>query len=261
MDKKVTFDTQKYEKFRASLSSENCTRGGWITLSDPKIAEIFARSGFDWVLVDLEHSGISLNVAEMHIRILNLLNVISFCRPTFRSSDQMRRMLDAGADGFILPKFHGIEDIEFAVDTVMFPPKGRRGMALHPANGYGRFFDEYLSLHQSGPIIIAQIEDCEGVDGLESIANHRHLDGIFLGPYDLSLSLGCPGDFDSPVFKEAVGRVRKIARKYHKPLGMHVISPEINATQEAIKQGYNFIACSFDTKILSHLSSNLTEGR
>ena len=257
----MAFDTKKFETFRASLASENCTLGGWITLSDPKIAEIFARSGFEWVLVDLEHSGVSINVAEMHIRILNLLNVMSFCRPTFRSSDQMRRMLDAGADGFILPKFHGIEDIEFAVDTLMFPPQGRRGMALHPANGYGLFFDEYLSLHQSGPIIIAQIEDCEGVDGLESVANHRHLDGIFLGPYDLSLSLGCPGDFDSPLFKEAVQRVQKIALTYQKPIGIHVISPETNATKEAIKQGYNFIACSFDTKILSHLSSALVAGK
>ena len=256
MVKQNGFDANKFSRFRTQLQSEQCSFGAWVTLSDSKVSEIYARAGFDWVLVDLEHSALTIHDAECHLRVLNLAGTISLSRPTFRSVDQIRRLLDAGTDGFILPKFHGLEDMKFLLDAAFFPI-GSRGMGLHSANSFGRYFDEYLALHKQGPIVIAQIEDMEGVDRIEEVADHPNLDGIFLGPYDLSLSLNCAGDFDHPKFKNAVSIVKAIAKKYKKPLGMHVILPETEAVKKVISEGYAFAACSLDTKIINDVCSSL----
>lgn len=243
-------DPNKYSLFREKLHSTTPTLGAWITLSDPKIAEIFGTAGFDWVLVDLEHSSISETTAELHIRMLAVSSTLALCRPTTRSVDQMRRMMDAGADGFILPMTHGPEDIDHAVAATRFPPFGKRGMGLHAANQYGHFFDTYYEQQHHHPILIAQIEDSEGIDNLDTIAAHEACDGIFMGPFDLSLSLGCPGAFDDPRFIEAVQNVEAIAQRHHKPLGIHVIDPTRQAVEDAIGKGYQFLSCSLDTKIL-----------
>jgi 2-dehydro-3-deoxyglucarate aldolase len=243
-------NAQKYPEFRKKLRSSTPTLGAWITLSDPKIAEIFGMAGFDWVLIDLEHSGISITTAEQHLRLLSASSATTLCRPTTRSVDQMRRLMDAGADGFILPMTHSVSDIEHAMLATRYPPEGMRGMGLHPANNYGMSFDNYYKQQKHNPILIAQIEDEEGIENLSSIAAHNACDGIFLGPYDLSLSLGCPGDFDNPSFLSAIGKVEKITTKHDKPLGIHVINPIRKDLDSATKKGFQFIACSLDTKIL-----------
>lgn len=251
-------DTQKYPLFRERLISAKPTLGAWITLSDPKISEIFRTAGFDWVLVDLEHSSISITDAELHIRMLSQSSTMAFCRPTTRSVDQMRRMMDAGADGFILPMTHGPEDLDHAANATRFPPHGKRGMGLHAANQYGHAFEEYYEKQKHHPILIAQIEDVEGIDNLDAIAAHEACDGIFMGPFDLSLSLGCPGDFNDPRFVEAVTKVQTIAQRHNKPLGIHVINPTRQDVEEAASKGYHFLSCSLDTKILLDSALALT---
>lgn len=241
---------QKFPDFRKKLRTSTPSLGAWITLSDPKISEIFGMAGFDWVLVDLEHSSISITTAEQHLRLLSNSYAIALCRPTTRSIDQMRRLMDAGADGFILPMTHSIMDIEQAMLATRFQPEGKRGMGLHAANNYGMTFDDYYEQQKHHPILIAQIEDSEGIENLDSIAAHKACDGIFLGPYDLSLSLGCPGDFDNPRYLSAIEKVEKITAKHDKPLGIHVINPKQDDVNGAAKKGFNFIACSLDTKIL-----------
>lgn len=243
-------NTQKYPEFRKKLRSSTPTLGAWITLSDPKIAEIFCMAGFDWVLVDLEHSGISITTAEQHLRLLSASSATALCRPTTRSVDQMRRLMDAGADGFILPMTHSVSDLEHAMLATRFPPEGKRGMGLHAANHYGMAFDNYYEQQKHYPILIAQIEDREGIENLGSIAAHKACDGIFLGPFDLSLSLGCPGDFDNPTFLSAIEKVEKIVAEHDKPLGIHVINPSREDLDGAATKGFQFIACSLDTKIL-----------
>ena len=243
-----------YDMFRDTLRDEKTTPGAWITLSEPKIAEIFGIAGFPWVLIDLEHSGISINAAEQHLRMLSKFNTIKLCRPTTRSTDQIRRLLDAGCDGFIVPMVETAADLEAVELPSNFPPKGNRGMGLHPANGFGHFFDDYVSQQKMSPIIIAQIENAAGVQNLDEILSFPGLDGIFLGPYDLSLSLGSPGDFEAQEFKDAIGEVKRLATEKHVPIGIHAISVDINQYREFCAAGFNFIACSLDTKIMLDVS-------
>ena len=247
----------KYPEFRAKLNDTSPTLGAWITLSDPKIAEIFAAAGFDWVLVDLEHSGISITQAELHLRMLASSSALAFCRPTTRSTDQMRRLMDAGADGFILPMCNSASDLDHAVAATRFAPHGRRGMGLHAANCYSLNFYEYYEMQKHHPILIAQIEDVEGIDNIDAIASHNACDGIFLGPFDLSLSLGCPGDFEHPDFLDALAKVKDAARTHNISLGIHVISPNQKDIAEAAANGFRFMACSLDTKILLEASLNM----
>ena len=247
----------KYPEFRAKLNDATPTLGAWITLSDPKIAEIFGLAGFDWVLVDLEHSGISITQAELHLRMLASSSALALCRPTTLSTDQMRRLMDAGADGFILPMCHSISDLDHAVNATRYAPNGQRGMGLHAANHYGKSFNEYYEMQKHHPILIAQIEDVEGIDNLNAIASHEACDGIFLGPFDLSLSLGCPGDFEHPDFLHSLAKVKDAALKNNIPLGIHVITPNQEEIAKAGANGFQFIACSLDTKILLEASLNM----
>lgn len=248
---------RKYPEFRAKLNDPTPTLGAWITLSDPKIAEIFGMVGFDWVLVDLEHSGISITLAELHLRMLASSSALALCRPTTLSTDQMRRLMDAGADGFILPMCNSVSDLDHAVTATRFAPHGRRGMGLHAANRYGMSFNEYYEMQKYHPILIAQIEDVEGINNLDAIASHDACDGIFLGPFDLSLSLGCPGDFEHPDFLHTLAKVKNAARKHNIPLGIHVITPNQKDVAEAEANGFQFMACSLDTKILLEASLNM----
>ncbi len=248
---------QKYPEFRDKLSSTTPTLGAWITLSDPKIAEIFGAAGFDWVLIDLEHSGISITAAEQHLRMLSASSALGLCRPTTRSIDQMRRLMDAGADGFILPMTHSVDDLEHAAAATRFPPHGQRGMGLHGANLYGLSFDEYYQQQQHHPILIAQIEDVEGINNLEAIATHDACDGVFLGPFDLSLSLGCTGNFEHPDFLDAIATVKEVTSTHNVPLGIHVINPNQEDVVDATEKGFRFMACSLDTKILLETSLNM----
>ncbi len=244
-----------YDRFREVLRQDQTTPGAWITLSDPKIAEVFGISGFPWVLIDLEHSGISINGAEQHLRVLSKFDTIKLCRPTTGGIDQIRRLLDAGCDGFIVPMVENLGDLEAVASFSNFPPDGKRGMGLHPANGFGKYFDDYLSQQRQSPILIAQIENLEGVLNLEEVLSFPGLDGVFLGPYDLSLSLGKPGDFETREFIDAIEKVKRLSAAKNIPIGIHAITTDIDKFREFCDGDFNFIACSLDTKILLDTSA------
>jgi 2-dehydro-3-deoxyglucarate aldolase len=240
----------KYQKFRDSLKNGKSMCGGWVTLSDPKISEIMAVAGFDWVLVDLEHSSIAIDVAELHIRNIKKTDALALCRPTRRDEDQLRRLLDAGADGFILSTLNDPAEIDWATRISRYPPCGERGMGLHAANMYGLHFDSYLAQQRTHPIIIAQIENVAAIKTLDQIVKHPAIDGIFIGPYDLSLSMGIPGDFENPLFTKALESIRQSAAEVNLPVGIHCVDNNIDKFKSVLRDGYQIVGCSLDTKVL-----------
>ena len=159
-------------------------------------------------------------------------------------------MLDAGADGFILSTINEAAELDWATQITRYPPEGERGMGLHAANMYGLHFDDYLIQQRTHPIIIAQIENAKGIKNLDQIVNHASVDAIFVGPYDLSLSLGVPGNFKSAVFEDALGTIRETAARANVPVGIHCIDNNIDSFKQLLLDQYQLIACSLDTKII-----------
>ena len=226
------------------------TVGTWITLAHPSIAEIMALSGFDWIAIDLEHSVITIREAEELIRVINLCGVTSLVRLTSNDPNQIKRVMDAGSCGVIVPMVKSIDDVKQAVDAVKYPPYGKRSVGLARAQQYGRSFDEYLEWQKNQSIVIVQIEHIEAVNNLEAIFSVDGLDGYIIGPYDLSASLGIPGEFDNPIFLNAMERVKKVATDMKMIGGIHIIEPEPDQLKQRIAEGYQFIAYSLDIRMI-----------
>jgi 2-dehydro-3-deoxyglucarate aldolase len=232
------------------IINDNLTVGSWITLSHPAIAEIMAKSGFDWLAIDLEHSVITIREAEELIRIISLCNVTPLVRLTSNNPNQIKRVMDAGSHGIIVPMVNTPEDAENAVNAVKYPPLGKRGVGLARAQGYGAKFNEYLEWQKNEPVIIVQIEHIDAVNNLEKIFSVEGIDGYIIGPYDLSGSLGVPGQFEHPDFLAAMEQIKSVASNMNMTGGIHIIEPDTKKLKDCIKEGYRFIAYSLDIRML-----------
>lgn len=235
---------------KRKLSQNEITIGSWITLAHPAIAEILARAGFDWLVVDLEHSVITIKEAEELIRVINLCGVVPLVRLSINDPVQIKRIMDAGAHGIIVPMVKTRTEADAAVAAVYYPPKGARSVGLARAQGYGTTFQKYREWLDNKAVVIVQVEHIDAVNNLEDILSAPGVDGYFIGPYDLSASMGLPGQFDHPDMVAAIERVRQVGSLLNKPGGIHIVEPDIVQLGKRIKEGFKFIAYSLDTRML-----------
>jgi 2-dehydro-3-deoxyglucarate aldolase len=226
------------------------TIGTWLTLSDPAVAEIMASAGFDWIVVDLEHSVLSIETAGALIRTIDLKGVPPLVRLTSNDPDQIKRVLDCGADGVIVPMVLSADDAKRAVAGTRYPPAGSRGMGLGRAQAYGSGFSEYMSCQSDGPTVIVQIEHQEAVENLEEILLVQGVSGLFVGPYDLSCSMGIPGQFDDPLYVKSLERILSVASQTGMPVGIHIVEPEVAGLEQAFADGFTFVAYGTDFRFL-----------
>lgn len=232
---------------RKRLATQEVTVGSWIQFGQAAIAEIMATAGYDWIVVDLEHSVISLREAEEMIRIIRLSGVDPLVRLSSNDPVQIKRVMDAGAEGIIVPMVKTPAEIAAAVDAVRYPPHGSRGVGLARAQGYGARFEEYRAWVANDSVIIAQIEHIEGVRNLDAILRTPGVAGFIVGPYDLSGSLGVPGEFSHPAMVAALTEIRRIAAQHPQiAAGYHVVPPKPELVAARIDEGYRFIAYSTD---------------
>lgn len=224
--------------------------GTWITLANTGIAEIFSKAGFDWLVVDLEHSTISIEQAGELIRTIDLAGATPLVRLTSNNVDQIKRVMDAGAHGIVVPNVNTPQDAKDAVAATRYAPSGRRGVGLARAQRYGAGFGDYLAWQKDGPVVIVQIEHESSLAHLEDIFAVPGVDGFIIGPYDLSCSMGMPGEFERPEFRATIQRILQAGLRAGCPPGLHVVEPDSDRLREAIREGYRFIAYSVDIRIL-----------
>ena len=228
----------------------NVQVGSWITLAHPAIAEIMCKAGFSWLAVDLEHSVITIREAEELIRVINLSGVTPYVRLTANDPNQIKRVMDAGAHGVIVPMVLTADECRQAIAAAKYPPVGNRGVGLARAQGYGAAFKEYVAWQKQHVKVIIQIEHYQAVENIEQLFAVEGVDGYILGPYDLSGSMGIPGQFDDPDFLKMIDKVNEVAASYQMPGGIHIIEPDVKQLQQAIDAGNKFIAYSLDTRML-----------
>lgn len=226
--------------------------GSWITLNHISIAEIMAQAGFDWLCIDMEHSVTDYAEAQQLILTVQSKGLKAFVRVGENNTRIIKRVLDAGADGIIVPSVNSAAEAVKAVESVKYPPYGKRGVGLARAQGYGFDFEDYRDNRSKDIKIIAQIEHINAINELEAIISTEGIDGTFIGPYDLSGSIGMPGQWDEPAVREALDIYKNVTKKYNKLVGYHVIQPDYKLVKEKIEEGYNFIAFSLDTLFLGN---------
>jgi len=237
---------------KGKLRRQEVTIGSWVTLGHTSIAEIMAKAGFEWLVVDMEHSVITLDITQQLIQVIEGCGVVPLVRVGENNANIIKRAMDAGAYGVIVPMINTKEQAEAAVKAVKYPPLGIRGVGLARAQGYGDKFNEYAATVNAESIVIAQVEHIDAVNNLESILSVEGIDGCIIGPYDLSGSLGVPGNFDYPDVLAALKKVEQTCQKRRVALGMHVIQPDYRQVMEKVAKGYSFIGFSLDILFLGN---------
>ena len=226
------------------------TLGSWITLNHISIVEIMADAGFDWLCVDLEHSVIDYYGAEKLIATIEAKGCVPYVRVGANNPLIIKRVLDAGAKGIIVPMINSKIDAEKAINAVKYPPLGNRGVGLARAQGYGFNFEEYADTINNKTRVIAQIEHIDAINNLEDIITVDGIDGTIIGPYDLSGSMGKPGKYEDSDVVDVLRKYEEVSKKVDKPMGYHIIEPNHKLVLEKIKNGYTFIAFSLDILFL-----------
>jgi len=239
------FDLKK-GALKTRLAKKEITVGSWITMNDPAVAEIMSAAGFDWLTVDMEHSGLSFNQAQDLIRVIELCGVVPLVRVMENNSDQIKKFMDIGAHGVIVPQVNTKEDAEKAIHAVKYPPFGTRGVGLSRAQNYSLNLDDYVRWNQENSIVIIQVEHIKAVENLESIMSVDGIDGFIIGLYDLSGSLGCPGDFEDKRVIDALEEIKNKANKYNYLMGQHIVKIDPQQVIDKINQNIRFIGFGVD---------------
>jgi len=233
--------------------------GPFMKSRDPAMVEIVGLAGFDFAILDMEHSALSIESVEDLIRMAGARGIDSIVRVPEISESAISGPLDAGADGVLVPHVDTREQAEEVVFLSKFSPLGERGMDVYArAADYSHLPKEsYLREANKRTILIVQIEGKKGVENLDDILMVKGLDTIFVGPYDLSQSLGVPGEIDHPKvtekIKEVVGKVRKAGLS----LGIYV--DDVETAKRWIDLGVQFIALLVDMVIFFQACRSLVE--
>jgi 4-hydroxy-2-oxoheptanedioate aldolase len=242
--------------FRRALAAKVPQIGLWSTLPDPYVSEIVAGAGFDWVLLDTEHTPTDLP------RMLHQLQAVTAAvpaeatrptsavvRPDWNDAVLIKRYLDIGAQSLLLPFVQNADEARAAVRATRYAPEGIRGMGgSMRASNFGRIRD-YVKSAQDELCVLVQVETREALDHLDAILAVEGIDGVFIGPADLSASLGPPGDPGHPEVRSAIDDAIRCIRAAGKAPGILMLD-EARA-RECLDLGALFVAVAMDLQILA----------
>lgn len=249
------------EAFAARLRSREPVFGAWTSLGHPQITEIFTRSGVDFVGIDLEHSTISQEQAQRIIAAAHAGGAACLPRLASHNREQMARLLDSGADGVIVPNVASLAQVEQLIAWGKYPPVGQRGYGVARAQGYGMEFEEYVATWNTRSTLIIQVESIQAVEAIDELLAPEAVDGVMVGPYDISGSLGLPGQLEHPKVVEACARVIEASQRHRKACGTQLIEPTAERVTEAFDRGHSFLVLASDVFVLWKWSERMRDLR
>ncbi len=231
--------------------------GSWLQLPDADIAEIYEQIGFDFLSIDMEHSEIQFSDAAGMMR--GMKQTAPFIRVSCNDPLEIRKSLDIGAMGVIVPLIHSRADALKAVAAAKYPPEGIRGFAFCRDNAWGMEFDECAKTANEQTMVFVMIESREAVEQIDEIVSVEGVDGVFIGPYDMSGSYGVLGQASHPVMLEAENKILQSCKKYGKAAGIHVVTLDREKIKESIQKGFTFIAIGIDAEFLYEGAKNMLD--
>ncbi|MBT4140289.1 MAG: 2-dehydro-3-deoxyglucarate aldolase [Candidatus Latescibacteria bacterium] len=224
--------------------------GTFLNLGSSLTVEMAGRSGFDWLLLDVEHGGGSHSHLIHQIQAAGATPAAPIVRIENNAPPRFKRVLDLGASGIMVPYVSSVEEAELAVSSMRYPPRGIRGVAkLNRGSAFGAEFEEYFTRSHELLTTIVQIETAEALDNLEGIAAIDGVDVLFVGPMDLSVNMGIREQFDHPDFIAARKKVADVAKNAGKAAGILLLNPD--QVPEAIELGYTFVALGSDGGLIN----------
>jgi len=238
--------TRKIMSFAERLRKGELLIGTLISLPSPEITEILANTGYDWLFIDAEHGAFNPQQAQ------SMLQAAGDCPCVIRvpSGDEVwiKKALDMGAAGIIVPQVHTAEQARQIVKFCKYSPLGSRGVGIGRAHNYGMGFEDYIKTANQHTAVILQAESRQAIDNIEAIAAIKGVDAILIGPYDLSASLGKIGQVTNPVVVKAIDKVARTCKKSGVRLGFFGINAD--AVRPYMKKGFTLITTGVDSLFL-----------
>jgi 2-dehydro-3-deoxyglucarate aldolase len=243
--------------FKKKLKDKQKLIGTLISLPSPELAEVAAGAGFDWLFLDMEHGLLDAGAVR---RIVQAVGDRCPCLVRLPANEEVwiTKALDSGIAGLIFPHLNTAEEAAAAVSRSRYAPQGTRGVGLSRAQGYGARLDEDLASANAGTSLIAQVEHIDAVRNIDWILEVPGVDAAFVGPYDLSASLGKPGRVSEPDVRQAIGLVRDACAKHKLPAGIFAGTAE--AAAEAFKDGFSLVCAAADVSLFSRAAADLVKG-
>lgn len=240
---------EKFQKHELSI-------GTFTHLKSATAVECLGRTGLDYVVIDTEHCGVGVDALSAAITAADAAGITPLVRINEISRSAVLQPLDAGAKGLLVPAVVSVEQVRRLVEYAKFPPLGKRGFCPTRDGGWG--FDDasargvgaYMARCDRETLLIPQCETAECLAQIEEIAAISGVDGIFVGPLDLSISLGCPMQFDQPVMLDALARILSACRTNGKLT--IIFCGDTETARLRASQGYDSLTVGLDTQLLIH---------
>ena len=245
-----------HNRFKAALDSGRPQFGLWLGIPDNTIAEMMAGAGFDWLLIDHEHGPYELRDIMSHLQAMAPYDVAPIVRPVDDNPALLKKLCDIGVQSFIVPMIDTAEQAANVVAAVKYPPSGRRGLGTSMARASKwNTIPGYLENANENICVIVQAETTTAIKNLEAIANVEGIDGVFIGPSDLSASMGHTGNVSHPEVIEAVSNGIRTIRSASKYAGLLCL----DSTQVAhyTDCGANFVGVGVDTLLIGNAARQL----
>ena len=244
---------------KQALQSGKTVFGPFLKLTDPAVVEIMGFAGFDFVIIDAEHGPISLQSDQNMLRAAESAGITPVVRVTDNEETLILRALDIGAQGVEIPQINTKSDALKAVTAVKYSPQGKRGLCRYVRAADYSSMDryEYFKAANQETMIIAHIEGVEGINNLEEILSVPGIDVIFIGPYDLSQSLGIPGQVNHQLVIQKMEEVIKMCQKNNKAVG--TFADDVKTAKKWVSLGVQYLSFSVDIGILYETSKQIVE--
>lgn len=246
---------------RRRLEAGEPSIGTWLSIPSPEAAEYVSRLGFDWLTVDAEHSAVDINTLARMFSAMSGSSTAPMVRIPWNTAENIKRVLDAGAWGFVVPMVNSREEAEHVVEAARYSPQGNRsvGGSQHALSFGGTSPDYYANANEQ-VLIVLQIEHIRGVENADEILSVPGVDACFIGPNDLGASMGIgigvPLESDHPQIVEAIDHVRETAKKHGVAPGIHCSNAE--AVNMRIGQGFQYCAMASELRyMLASLTADI----
>lgn len=230
------------------LKAGQASIGAWITIGNPDVAEIFSYAGFDWLLFDTEHSPLSIETLQHLIQAMDGTDTVPLVRVAWNDPVLIKRALDVGAYGIVVPWVNSKEDAFNAVRACRYPPTGIRGVGPRRASKYGLEFKDYITSADEEILVVVQIETETAVNKVEEIFSVDGVDASLIGPADLSTSLGVFEQWDHPKFQGAVKRILNASEKAGVAPG--IVASYLEDANQRLAEGFKFVSVTSDIECL-----------
>lgn len=232
------------------------TVGTWLSLGSPAVAELLATQPFDFLLADMEHSDATAESITSVLRAVDAAegDTETIVRLPSTERSHVNRILDAGANGLMVPMIHTAEEARAFAERARYPPEGGRGIAAGRAAAYGQRTGSYMASADDEILTIVQIESERGLENVADIASVDPVDALFVGPADLSAALGSLGEYDEPVFKEAIDRILDAAHDEEVPVG--TLATAGVGPDRWVDAGFDFVVAGIDAEYLAESAEN-----